>query len=47
MPPPELLKKKGMGGIDPVMLMDNIRRNSGGTVYSRDVKSAVNSLRRG
>jgi len=38
--------RKGIGAIDSVMLMDEIRREVGGEVYGRDIKSAFNSLDR-
>jgi len=38
--------RKGRGAIDSVMLMDDIRKRTGGHVYRRDVKSAFNSLDR-
>jgi len=38
--------RKGRGAIDSVMLMDEIRREVGGDVYRRDIKSAFNSLDR-
>ena len=38
--------RKGRGAIDSVMLMDEIRREVGGEVYGRDIKSAFNSLDR-
>ena len=30
--------------IDPVMLMDQLRKETGGTVYGKDIKSAFNSV---
>lgn len=38
--------RKGRGAIDSVMLMDEIRKETGGDVYGGDVKSAFNSLDR-
>jgi len=38
--------RKGRGAIDSVMLMDQIRKETGGEVYGRDIKSAFNSLDR-
>jgi len=38
--------RKGRGAIDSVMLMDELRRKTGGHVYGRDIKSAFNSLDR-
>jgi len=38
--------RKGRGAIDSVMLMDELRRKTGGEVYGRDIKSAFNSLDR-
>jgi len=36
--------RKGRGAIDSVMLMDQLRKETGGHVYGRDIKSAFNSL---
>ena len=38
--------RKGRGAIDSVMLMDELRRETGGEVYGRDIKSAFNALDR-
>lgn len=38
--------RKGRGVIDSVMLMEEIRKEVGGKVYKRDIKSAFNSLAR-
>jgi len=38
--------RKGRGAIDSVMLMDKLRKRTGGHVYRRDIKSAFNSLDR-
>ena len=38
--------RKGRGAIDSVMLMDEIRKETGGEVYGRDIKSAFNFLNR-
>ena len=39
-------RRKGRGAIDSVMLMDELRKETGGDVYGRDIKSAFNSLDR-
>ena len=39
-------RRKWRGAIDSVMLMDELRRETGGEVYQRDIKSAFNSLSR-
>jgi len=36
--------RRGRGAIDSVMLMDELRREIGGEVYGRDIKSAFNFL---
>ena len=38
--------RKGRGAIDSVMLMDELRKKTGGTVYGKDIKSAFNSVER-
>lgn len=38
--------RKGRGAIDSVMLMDQLRKETGGTVYGKDIKSAFNSISR-
>jgi len=38
--------RKGRGAIDSVMLMDQLRKETGGHVYGRDIKSVFNSLDR-
>lgn len=39
-------ERKRRGVIDSVMLMDDLRRRTGGHIYGRDIKSAFNSLDR-
>jgi len=36
-------RRKGKGAIDSVMLMDEIRKEVGGDIYGRDIKSAFKS----
>jgi len=38
--------RKGRGTVDSVMLMDVLRKETGGDVYGRDIRSAFNSLDR-
>ena len=38
--------RRGSGAIDSVMLIDELRKKTGGEVYGRDIKSAFNSLDR-
>ena len=38
--------RKGRGAIDSVMLMYELRKDRGGTVYGKDIKSAFNAVDR-
>ena len=38
--------RKRRGATDSVMLMDQLRKDTGGTIYGKDIKSAFNSVER-